>query len=83
MKRTTVTLTDDIAWLLEREAKRRETSMSEVVRDVLAEHYQLNCDPPDPPFGVIAHLGGDIASRLEEALEAEGFADAIENDRGW
>jgi hypothetical protein len=81
MKRTTVSLPDDLAWCLESEAKRRDVSMSEVVRDLLEKHYGLNGERPDPPFGPVYHGGGDLASRLEEIL-AEEFADAIENDRG-
>jgi len=39
MKRTTVTLTDELVETLEREAYRRRTSVSQVVRDALQRSF--------------------------------------------
>jgi Arc/MetJ-type ribon-helix-helix transcriptional regulator len=43
MKRTTITLPDDVFEAAEREAKRRRTSVSEVVREAVAK--TLGCQP--------------------------------------
>jgi Arc/MetJ-type ribon-helix-helix transcriptional regulator len=40
MKRTTITLPDDLARMLDREARRHETSVSDVVRRALTAHLQ-------------------------------------------
>jgi metal-responsive CopG/Arc/MetJ family transcriptional regulator len=41
MQRTTVSLPDDLAQALDREARRRHTSASEVTRAALAQHLGL------------------------------------------
>ena len=82
MKRTTISLPEDLAWRLEREARQRETSVSEIVREVLAERFDLIPGQPRRiPFAGIGASGQtDLASRMEEIL-AEEWADAIANDR--
>jgi Arc/MetJ-type ribon-helix-helix transcriptional regulator len=45
MKRTTITWPDDVAAAAEREAKRRGTSVSEVVREAVAK--TLGCEIDD------------------------------------
>lgn len=79
MKRTTISLPDELAQALEREASRRRTSISEVVRCAIVEQLGLN-RPRELPFAGIAHSGrSDIASNLEEIL-AEEWAEAIRAD---
>jgi metal-responsive CopG/Arc/MetJ family transcriptional regulator len=81
MKRTTVSLPEDLVWRLEREAKRRDASVSEIVRQVLGEHFGLNGEKRHVPFaGIYAGDGSNAAERLEELL-AETWADDIANDR--
>ena len=48
MRRTTITLPERMANALEREARRRQTSASEVVRLALQQHLHL-MDPEDGP----------------------------------
>jgi hypothetical protein len=50
MKRTTISLPDDVALLAEREARRRGVPLSEVAREALSQH--LGVDGPAPRSGV-------------------------------
>ena len=72
MRRTTITLPDDLALAAEREARRRSTSVSEVVREALAVHLGLAGQPRLLPF---ANLGRsrfhDTARRMEELMAGE------------
>jgi Arc/MetJ-type ribon-helix-helix transcriptional regulator len=79
MKRTTVSLPDDLAGIVEREARRRHTSVSDIVRAALATHFKLN-QPRELPFAALGHSGCPNASRdIDEILAAE-WADAIYRD---
>ena len=82
MKRTTVSLPDDLAWHLERAALRERVSASEIVRRALADH--LNVAPGRPrriPFAALGNSGySDTSERFDEIL-AEKWADHIANDR--
>jgi len=84
MKRTTVNLPEDLVWRLEREAKRRDASVSEVVRRVLSEHFGMNGNAPSSRYaGIIGLFDSgrrDVSERMEELL-AETWADDIERDR--
>lgn len=72
MKRTTILLPDDVAGLLEREARRRETSVSELARQAVIEHLGL-VSPRRLPFVAIGRSGyGDTAERMEE-YQAEAW----------
>jgi len=76
MKRTTVSLPEDLVWLLEREAKRRDASVSEVVRLALGEHFGLNGEKRHVPFAGIARGdGSNVAARMEELLAQEWATD--------
>jgi Arc/MetJ-type ribon-helix-helix transcriptional regulator len=79
MKRTTISLPDELAQALEREASRRRTSISEVVRCAIVE--QLGLDRPRLiPFAGIANSGqGNLAANMKEIL-AEEWEDAIRAD---
>ena len=73
MKRTTVTLPEDIATVLQREARRRDTSASEIVRQALIPYLGLT--PGEPRhllFAALGHSGYQYTSRdVEESLAEE------------
>ena len=82
MKRTTISLPDDLAGCVEREAARRRTSVSEVVRTALVDHLGLN-KPRDIPWVGIFEGPDDgfSAENLDEYLEKH-WADDIARDSG-
>ena len=82
MKRTTISLPDDVALLAEREARRRGVSLSEVARDALAQHLGLDRSSPRPlPFAKLGRSRhSDTSSRVDELLEASWTQD-IERHR--
>jgi hypothetical protein len=58
MKRTMLSLPDDMMALLEREARRRDLSVSEVVRQALTAHFGSFPDQPRQlPFAALGHSG--------------------------
>ena len=73
MHRTTLTLTDELVNALKREARRRDVSVSVVVRDALSKHFDLdNQGPRELPFGPPGHSGyHDTSERIDEILQAE------------
>jgi Arc/MetJ-type ribon-helix-helix transcriptional regulator len=81
MKRTTISLPDDVAAALQREASRRRTSVSEVVRLALATHLK---HPQERvlPFEALGDSGSkhNTARDMEEILARE-WSEAIDRDR--
>jgi hypothetical protein len=73
MKRTTVSLPDDLAESLTREARRRDVSASEVTREALQVHLGLQPGHPRTlSFAALGHGGrGSTARDMEELLEHE------------
>lgn len=73
MKRTTISLPDDLAQALHRAAERRHASASEVAREALQEHLGLRADRPrELPFVALGRSGHDSTARdLEQLLEQE------------
>jgi len=73
MKRTTVSLPDDIAGALAREARRRNVSASAIARDALASHLGLVGDKPRPvPFEAVGRSGRRTTARdMEELIGRE------------
>jgi Arc/MetJ-type ribon-helix-helix transcriptional regulator len=70
MKRTTITLPDDVFEAAEREAKRRRTSVSEVVREAVAK--TLGCQPASEDARRARHEAGQrYADELDEVLAQE------------
>jgi Arc/MetJ-type ribon-helix-helix transcriptional regulator len=74
MKRTTISLPDDLAQALGREAQRRHASASEVTREALTEHLGLG--PGRPPrklkFAAVGRSGvGNTARDMEALLDEE------------
>lgn len=73
MKRTTVSLSDDLAQALEREAQRRRVSASEMTRAALAQYLGLvQSQPRELPFADLGHSGHHSTARdMERLLEQE------------
>jgi Arc/MetJ-type ribon-helix-helix transcriptional regulator len=69
MKRTTITLSDELASALGREARRRDKSASEIAREALAKH--LGVEPGQPrrlPWAGLGRSGRPNTARDMEAL---------------
>lgn len=83
MKRATITLPDDLAEMVDREAQRRQTSFSEIVRLYLIQGLVGSEEKPrEIPWAGLFHDPGMIsAERLDEEL-AEHWADDLDRDRG-
>jgi len=83
MKRATITLPDDVAELVDREAARRQTSFSEVVRQYIVKGLSGSGDKPReiPWAGLFNDPGMIPAERLDEELSAH-WADDLDRDRG-
>jgi len=78
MKRTTVSLPDDLARALALEARRRDRSASEITRDALARHLGLiGGEPRALPFAALGRSGHRSTAReMEELLAGEWDGDA-------
>jgi predicted transcriptional regulator len=78
MRRTTISLPDDMAQALDREARRQGTSVSAVAREALTERLRLRAGQTrDLPFAALGRSGErDTARRAEEILGAEWNADS-------
>jgi Arc/MetJ-type ribon-helix-helix transcriptional regulator len=78
MKRTTVTLPDELAVAVEREARRRRTSVSQVTREALSAHLAIDKDKPRRlPFAGLGASGTRTTARDIEEILADEWA----NDR--
>ncbi len=79
MKRTTISLTDEVASALTREARRRGVSASEIAREALSAHLGMNGDEPrEIPFAGIVNSGQpSIARDIEEIIEREWSDDLL------
>lgn len=77
MKRTSISLPGDMAKALDREARRRGTSVSAIAREALAERLRLRPGGPrELPFVGLGRSGKrDTARRAEEILAEEWNAD--------
>ncbi len=71
MKRTTISLPDELAQDVEREARRRRVSLSEVARDALSEHLNRSAASGLPFIGIGRSGKHDTARRAEEILARE------------
>ena len=74
MKRTTLTLPEGLAERIAVEARSRQVSQAEVVRDALREYFIDPCETPRPlPFASVGRSTvGDLSERVDE-LTAEGW----------
>jgi predicted transcriptional regulator len=73
MKRTTLSLPDDLADALTREAHRRHTSASAIARDALAGHLHLApTQVRSLPFAALGRSGRQTTARdMEDLLARE------------
>ena len=72
MTRTTVSLPDDLATLLAREARRRETSVSDIVRRAVESLLGVSSERRDLPFAALGRSGRRQTARdAEKILTAE------------
>ena len=72
MKRTTISLPDDLAKITGREAERRGISVSELAREALTEHLGLTGKRRKVPFANLGDSGhGTVARDHEEILARE------------
>jgi Ribbon-helix-helix protein, copG family. len=78
MKRTSITLPDELVTLVQHEAQRSATSVSEVIRNAIAKTY-LGRARKIPFAGICDDPKMTRAAHLEEALE--GWIDDIDRDR--
>lgn len=77
MKRTTVSLPDELAAATQMEARRRGVSVSEVTRDALAEHLGLTGETARHiPFAAIGASGKRNTSRDAEKILAREWGRA-------
>jgi Ribbon-helix-helix protein, copG family len=71
MRRATISLPDELARDVEREAQRRRVSVSEVAREALREHLDSRTRGGLPFIGIGASGTRDTAQRAEEILARE------------
>ncbi len=73
MRRTTISLPDDLSQALDREARRRHSSVSEIARAALAQHLGLaEGEPRELAFADLGHSGHRSTARdMERLLEQE------------
>ena len=70
MKRTTILLPDDLAYLLERERRRRGVSTAAIVREALAVYFNISSEPRRIPFAALGDSGlPDLGTNFEYYLE--------------
>ena len=74
MRRTTISLPDELAEALEREARRRSRPASAIARDALSEYLGIGRpgERRELPFAAIGRSGQNTTGRdMEELLEQE------------
>jgi predicted transcriptional regulator len=74
MRRTTISLPDELADALEREARRRSMSASAIARDALTEYLGVGGpdDERELPFAALGRSGtSNTAAEMEALLEQE------------
>lgn len=77
MKRTTVNLTDEIAAALEREARHRNMSVSELARELFAERLGLSGTDARPiPFAALGSSGHQTTARDAEEILSDKWGRA-------
>ncbi len=77
MMRTTITLPDDLAQLLVREARKRDTSVSEIVRQSVASFLGVTgAGRRELPFAALGRSGRRHTARNAEKILAEEWGHA-------
>lgn len=70
MKRTTILLPDDLAYLLDRERRRRGVSTAEIVREAIAAYFNITSEPRQIPFAALGDSGlTDVGENFEYYLD--------------
>lgn len=83
MKRTTITLPDDLSDLVDSEARRRQTSVSEVIRTFIVEGLTgTAAKPREIPFAGLFHDPGMASGEAIDQELKRHWADDIDRDRG-
>jgi predicted transcriptional regulator len=82
MRRTTISLPDDLAAALEREARRRRVPVSQVAREAIEARLGLGGEGPrDLPFiGIAESRDTEWTAATSEEYLARFWADDIERD---
>lgn len=82
MRRTTITLTDDLAERLDHEARQRHTTVSSVARDLITTGLAARPEGEReiPWAGIIRDEGMPPARDMEEILARE-WPDALDGNR--
>ncbi len=82
MRRTTVSLPDDLAAALERESRRRSIPVSAIAREALAVHLGLGRpgEQRDLPFADVGASGPNSTGRTMESLIADEWT-TVARDR--
>lgn len=78
MKRTTIMLPDDLAYLLDCERRRRGVSTAVIVREAVAAYFNITSEPRRIPFAALGVSGiPDLAENdeyyLDQAWGSEEF----------
>ena len=82
MKRTTISLPDDLAAALEREAARRRVPVSQVAREAIEDRLGMTGDGPrELPFANLGASGLPGIDDNDESYLREHWPDAIDRDR--
>ena len=76
MMRTTVSLPDDLATLLAREARRRETSVSDIVRRAVGSFLGASGERRKLPFAALGRSGRRHTARDAEKILTEEWGHA-------
>jgi hypothetical protein len=76
MTRTTISLPDGLAAVLAREAKRLDSSVSEIVRQAIARHLGVGDFVQGPGFIAIGRSGKRRTARNAEAILAREWRGA-------
>lgn len=83
MKRMTITLPDDLSDLVDSEARRRQMSVSDVIRTLIIEGLAGTAEKPrEITFAGLFHDPGMVTGdSIDEELK-QHWADDLERDRG-
>ena len=76
MKRTTITLPDDLAAALEREAHRRRISISQVACEAIAARLGMADEKREVPFAALGASGHRTTAQDIEGILAADWTDA-------
>ena len=76
MKRTTISLPDDLATAIDREARRRRVSVSQIAREAIEARLGRNATARKLPFAALGRSGYRSTARdIESILKAEWSRD--------